>query len=563
MKEDNLRNALILVVDDEQANIDLLEAILSFDGYTRLVSTRDSRRVLDLFQSLEPDLVLLDLHMPHLDGFAVMQQLREHIPSDDYVPILILTADITREAKERALSGGARDFLTKPIDETETLLRIRNLLETRLLHLHQRRARAVAESAERRARLLADISRALAGSFDYQTSLANVARLCVPALADYCLIDLVDEEERISRVGVAHVDPAKEAMLRDATRFVSETISPQHPELAAIRNGHAVLIPEFTPDLLEAIVHDEDHRQVVRELGPSALIASPLVAGGRVLGALVLVATLSHRRFTADDAALASEIAARAATSIENARLYHHAQQATRARDELLAVVAHDLRNPLNTITLAADALLEEMSESVHPGERRQVAIVRRSADRMNRLIQDLLEINRLESGRLALEIRPCPAEAIVREALETMRPLAAASDITLECELIPHLPRVQADFARVQQVISNLVGNAIKFTAPGGEIRIRAEAVGDEVRVEVRDTGIGIPADQLPHIFGRFWQADRRDRRGIGLGLAIAKGIVEAHGGRIWVESHEGEGSRFFFTLPVAVVEARASAAV
>ncbi len=133
MKEDNLRNALILIVDDEQANIDLLEAILSFDGYTRLVSTRDSRRVLDLFQSLEPDLVLLDLHMPHLDGFAVMQQLREHIPSDDYVPILILTADITREAKERALSGGARDFLTKPIDETETLLRIRNLLTIRAL----------------------------------------------------------------------------------------------------------------------------------------------------------------------------------------------------------------------------------------------------------------------------------------------------------------------------------------------------------------------------------------------------------------------------------------------
>jgi signal transduction histidine kinase len=278
-----------------------------------------------------------------------------------------------------------------------------------------------------------------------------------------------------------------------------------------------------------------------------------MVAGGHVVGVLMLAGGSADRRFTAEDEALAEEIAARAASSVENARLFHQAQQATRARDELLAVVAHDLRNPLNTICLAADSLLEELNEATAPGRYRQVAIVRRSADRMNQLIQDLLEVNRLESGRFVLEARPCPAEAIVREALEMLRPLATANGIELHSELNAALPRVQADFARVQQVISNLVGNAIKFTPRGGHISIRAVPLEHEVRLEVVDNGAGIPAEHLPHIFGRFWQADRRDKRGIGLGLAIAKGIVEAHGGRIWVESREGSGSTFYFTLPLA----------
>jgi signal transduction histidine kinase len=552
MNDGSLKDKLILIVDDEQANIDLLEAILTFDGYTNLVSTRDPRRAVKLFDTLSPDLVLLDLHMPYLDGFAVMQQLKQFVTAEDYLPVLVLTADITREARERALSGGARDFITKPIDETETLLRIRNLLETRMLHVQQRQARAAAEAAERKARLLADVSRVLAGSFDYQTSLAGLARLCVPALADYCLVDLVDEDQNISRVGVAHVDTTKEGLLQAAASFVTETITPDHPELSAIRQGRSVLIPELTQALLDTVIRDDEHRTIVRELAPSSFIASPLIAGGRVRGALILVMTASNRRFTAEDAALADEIAARAATSVENARLFHQAQQATRARDELLAVVAHDLRNPLNTITLASDALLEEISESVHPSERRQIAIVRRSADRMNRLIQDLLEINRLESGRFVMEIRPCSAEAIVRESLEMLRALATANEIELSSDVSADLPRVSADFARVQQVISNLVGNAIKFTPRGGHISIRASMRSDEVLIEVQDDGAGIPADHLPHIFGRFWQADRRDKRGIGLGLAIAKGIVEAHGGRIWVESREGVGSTFFFTLPV-----------
>ena len=179
--------------------------------------------------------------------------------------------------------------------------------------------------------------------------------------------------------------------------------------------------------------------------------------------------------------------------------------------------------------------------------------MIRRAGERMNRLIQDLLDVKRIENGRLMVEPRSVPALPLLIEAVEMLRPLAAASSwssCSTRCEELPH---VNADPHRVQQVLSNLIGNAIKFTPRGGRITMRGERLANEVRLAVTDTGPGIPAEQLPHVFGQYWQGSRADRRGIGLGLAIAKGIVEGHDGRIWVESTVGEGSSFYFTLPVA----------
>jgi signal transduction histidine kinase len=175
---------------------------------------------------------------------------------------------------------------------------------------------------------------------------------------------------------------------------------------------------------------------------------------------------------------------------------------------------------------------------------------VKRAGERMNRLVQDLLDVAKLEAGRLGITARPVDVSALLVEAEEMLRPLAAEKSIRLERTIGDGLPSVMADPGRVLQVIGNLVGNAIKFTPTGGRITLKAERVGSEVRFSVSDTGSGIPADQLPHIFGQFWQGDRTDRRGIGLGLAIAKGLVEAHGGRISVESRVGEGTTFWFTL-------------
>jgi signal transduction histidine kinase len=201
---------------------------------------------------------------------------------------------------------------------------------------------------------------------------------------------------------------------------------------------------------------------------------------------------------------------------------------------------------------MASDIVMELAPTAELSKGLRSVEMIRRAADRMNRLIQDLLDVKRIEGGRLGVDVRPQSVTTVVNEAVEMLRPLATGSSLTLGVDCPPDLPSALIDAPRVHQVLSNLVGNAIKFTPPGGSIMIRAEPLPNEIRVSVIDTGPGIAADQLPHLFGRYWQGNRKDRRGIGLGLAIAKGIVEAHNGRIWVESTPGEGSRFHFTVPI-----------
>jgi signal transduction histidine kinase len=205
---------------------------------------------------------------------------------------------------------------------------------------------------------------------------------------------------------------------------------------------------------------------------------------------------------------------------------------------------------------MSAQFLMEIVPEDERATEFKQVSIVKRAAERMNRLIQDLLEVKRIEGGKLAIEKRDTDATSVLSEAVEILRPMAAASSLTLESDVASDTPRIAVDPPRIQQVLSNLVGNAIKFTPAGGHIVLRARPGKNEVSFVVADTGPGIAPDALPHIFGRLWQGNRSDRRGIGLGLTIAKGIVEAHGGRIWVESQLGAGSSFYFTVPVATKE-------
>jgi PAS domain S-box-containing protein len=229
------------------------------------------------------------------------------------------------------------------------------------------------------------------------------------------------------------------------------------------------------------------------------------------------------------------------------------AEAATRLREEVLAVVSHDLRNPLSVISMCATTLIEESSEPA-ADPRAMGEAIRESAEWMHRLIGDLLDVASIDAGRLSIEARPIDPLVSIIHTLEMLEPLAAERSVTLDSELPEHLPRVKADPERVAQVLSNLVGNAVKYTDPGGRIVVRASADARDVRIDVSDTGRGIPPEELPHIFDRFWQARRGSSvRGTGLGLAIAKGIVEAHGGRMSVESRPGKGSTFSFTLRIA----------
>jgi signal transduction histidine kinase len=240
---------------------------------------------------------------------------------------------------------------------------------------------------------------------------------------------------------------------------------------------------------------------------------------------------------------------------MDNARLHEQAQRAIRSRDSLLGVVSHDLRNPLGVILLGS-ALMRAIprEKDRRTGTRKTIESIHRSAQRMNRLIGDLLVVASVETGNLSVEKRRQSVGSLIGEAVEMVEVLASEKSLHLEADL----PQGDAfdvfcDRDRILQVFTNLVGNAIKFTPVGGAVTVRAEKLGDEVWLSVTDTGPGVPAEDLPHVFDRFWQAKKTARLGTGLGLSIAKGIVEAHGGRIWVESKVGVGSTFFFTLPLA----------
>lgn len=280
------------------------------------------------------------------------------------------------------------------------------------------------------------------------------------------------------------------------------------------------------------------------------MMVIPLVSRGETLGVVTVIAA-EGRVFAREDVALASDLARHGSLAIDNARLYLKSQQAVRAREEVLAIVSHDLRNPLNAVMLAAS--LMKTSTGLPEEDREQLDTIELSAQRMRRLIEDLLDVTRLEGGKqLPIEPAPIDVEPLFHEVYELFKTQAAASEITFQYHAAD-VPPIHADHHRFLQVLSNLVGNSIKFTPPGGVISFRADKQDTDVLFAVADSGPGIPKENLKDIFNPYWQAKRTARLGAGLGLPIAKGIVEAHGGRIWAESEQGKGTRFYFTMPVS----------
>jgi PAS domain S-box-containing protein len=396
---------------------------------------------------------------------------------------------------------------------------------------------------------LAHASAVLASSLEYEETLSMVARLAVPLLADYCVVDL-REERGIRRLKVVHVDPNM-APLATALEAVQVREPQAHPVWQQLEDRRSVLLREIPAGFLEQAAQSPEHLRLLQELAPVSLISVPLVAGARVLGALSFCSVHAERIYTEEDVRLAEELARRAALAIDNSQLYTFAQRAIRARDEILGVVAHDLRNPLHTVEIASEIMLRNPA-----GEQAEIhslaQLILRAAGRADRLIQDLLDVARIEGGGLAVERALCEPGKLLDDALEMMRPGAEKASVELTGAAQPGLPEVEADHDRVLQVFSNLIGNAIKFTPAGGRIDLAVARSEDDVCFSIADTGPGIAADHLPHLFDRFWQARPTDRRGAGLGLAIAKAIIEAHGGRIWAESTPGSGSTFFFTIPM-----------
>ncbi|MCI0672484.1 MAG: ATP-binding protein [Myxococcaceae bacterium] len=418
---------------------------------------------------------------------------------------------------------------------------------------------AIDISAQKRAegmqQLFNEVTALLGSSLDSEATLRNLVRFVVPRLADGCWVTMLDEEGQLTEVAAAHRDATKEQLLL-ATLHHRRPLDPRAPVGLhwVLRTGELDLVSEVSDFWLRSAIRSTERMRVYRELGARSLLVAPMRVRDRTFGAIAFIQSESGRHFGPDDVAFGQELALRAALALDNARLYQTAQQAIRARDDVLGVVAHDLRNPLNTIATSASLTLR--TESLEEQGRRRLELITRSATQMDHLIQDLLDVTRIEAGSLAIERRSEDVASLVGEVRESFLSLAQQKQLRFECEAEDEVPPVQADRRRVLQVLSNLLGNALKFTPPGGRITLKGARVGEDVRFSVSDSGPGIPEEQREHVFDRFWQAKETAHAGAGLGLAIAKGLVEAHGGRIWVESTPGEGSTFFFTLPIASPE-------
>jgi signal transduction histidine kinase len=410
-------------------------------------------------------------------------------------------------------------------------------------------ARARAEAAERQAAFLAEVGSVLATSLEYDVTLDNVARLAVSSIADVCLVDVVENEASLKRVATATRDPSKASVLAQALAYPPEV--GRSPLARPLRTGEPVLLPALNESDLDEIAPAGEYKRLLSELGVRSLLCLPLVAHGKKLGVLTLMMAESGRNFDPTGVPPATELARRAALAVENAGLYRASQQAVRAREGVLSIVSHDLRNPLGTILMSARILLDSTSL---PEDRRtkHLGVIVRAAERMDRLINDLLDVARLDAGQeLGLDREVHEIVDIVVEMNEAFRPRADAKLVRFSCDVADDLPLVCLDRLRILQVLANLISNAIKFTREGGEVIVRVEPAGSDIRFVVSDTGVGIDEKDAGHVFDRYWQATRTARLGTGLGLPIAKGIVEAHGGRIWFESTPGVGTSFYFTLP------------
>jgi PAS domain S-box-containing protein len=427
-------------------------------------------------------------------------------------------------------------------------------VRTAELYDEQRRLRGEAQAAARRATFLAEATTLLSSSLDYEKTLEAVAHAAVPWVADWCGVDILGDDGEVRRLAVAHVDPAKVEWARELSEHYPYDPEAPHGVPAVLRTGRAELYAEIPDELLVAAAKDEKHLRIMRDVGFTSVMVVPLAAHGRVFGAITFVTAESGRRYGAEDLAFAEDLARRAALAVENARLYQQAQEANRIKDEFLATLSHELRTPLTAILGWASMLAGGGLDA--PDAERAIAAIERNARAQRQIVEDVLDVSRIITGKLRLEMRPVELRALLQDAVESVRPAAEAKGVYLSTLLAPEAGAVTADPHRLQQVMWNLLSNAVKFTPAGGRVEVELRRDGARTSVRVGDTGEGIAPEFLPHVFDRFRQADMgttRQHGGLGLGLAIVRQLVELHGGEVSAASAgRGLGSTFTLRLPL-----------
>jgi PAS domain S-box-containing protein len=416
-------------------------------------------------------------------------------------------------------------------------------------------ARAEAEAAKRRATLLAEASRLLAMSLDYPTTLSNVAQFVVPALADWCGVYLLDDHEQIQLLAAAHEDAAKIPLAHELHRRYPPALSAPGGAGAVLRTGQAELISDVSDDLLAAVAHDAEHLELLRTIGFVSFMMVPLTARGRTLAALAFVSSQPERRYGPEDVVFAEELAQRAAQAIDNAQLYRQAQQAVQLRDQFLSLAAHELKTPLTTLMGQAQLFRRRVERDGHLSERdrQTLEVINNQVARLSKMVLALLDSSRIEMGQLSLERAPIDICALVRRVVGEVQLTVDDRTIELHGSEAPII--VNGDDVRLEQVLQNLIQNALKYSVPPHPVIVTVLQQEDQVWIGVHDHGIGIPSAALPNLFQRFYRADNADESrisGMGIGLYVVKEIMTLHGGGVGVESTKGTGSIFTVWLPV-----------
>lgn len=524
--ETGVVGAKILVVEDDHLVALDIQTRLTRMGHYVLVAYSGENAVREASET-NFDLILMDIKLGgSIDGIEATNQI--HATSD--VPVIYLTAYADNSTLERARASEPYGYVLKPFQERE----LRATIDMALQRHESDRQRWEQSEIQR---FLSEASAHLSATLDYRAVARGAAELLVPRFADWCEIRLSQSDDTLPTFSFSR--PNGEVMHGDASapsRLVEEVM----------RTGRSEILTRIADasSLVDAL--GSSHLSTLQTLGARSLICVPLLAREHVLGVLAMVAGRSRARYDTSDLELVEDFCQRLGLALDNALLYRRAERAVRMRDDVLAIVSHDLRTPLAKILMQAEAVAE------HPDLRETGQSIARSVDRMNRLINDLLDASAINAGQLSLESAKHSISKVVHEAAELFRPAARVQTVTLLERLPDDTVRVHCDRDRMLQVISNLIGNAIKFTPAGGTVTVSVEATPTDVRIEVSDTGHGIAPEHLPHLFDRFWRGHAQGK-GSGLGLFIARGIVVAHGSTLEVETAVGLGTRFYFTLPTA----------
>jgi signal transduction histidine kinase len=413
-------------------------------------------------------------------------------------------------------------------------------------------------AAERRLAFLAEASAHLASSLDYETTLCRVARLAVPEMADWCVVDTLDEDGSVCLLAVAHIDPSKETLVRELRRRYPPDPQARYGLQKVLSAGRPELYPEILPAWRQAAARDAEHLGLMQALDARSSMCVPLRARGQTLGAMTFVRTASGHRYGPAEVALAQDLADRCALALDNARLHSQLQETVRTREMFLASLAHDLRTPLTASLGYAQLVRREAATAIGSASARRLAewaaIIEDNTARAAALLDELLDIARLEAGHsLDLDRRPTDLVALAERVAAEHQRSTIRHHITVDAQASEVVG--EWDAVRLARVLDNLLGNAVKYSPDGGQIAVRVTVDRSWAVLTVADEGLGIPVADRSRIFERFQRGRNVERHvaGSGVGLAGVRLVVEQHGGSIRVESQEGMGSTFTVRLPLS----------